>query len=138
MIKMVKKEVILLWLTRILPLQLSLIIGGVVVIGPYSAMMQDFGTFLATASWQGFLRPVDMRVEIEKLGSDLMIYGQLFHLTLNLMMVYYCMNFFIAFLNEAHNKALVCARKLIFSNFLLRLVYENEWIGLTTLHTYGH
>ena len=111
---MVKKEVIWLWLTRILPLQLSLIIGGVVVIGPYSAMMQDFGTFLATASWQGFLRPVDMRVEIEKLGSDLMIYGQLFHLTLNLMMVYYCMNFFIAFLNEAHNKALVCYQKINF------------------------
>ena len=107
MIKMVKQEVILLWLTRILPIQLSLIIGGVVVIGPYSAMMQDFGTFLSTATWQGFLRPVDMRVEIEKLGSDLIVYGQLFHLTLNLMMVYYCMNFFIAFLNEAHNRALV-------------------------------
>ena len=75
--------------------------------GPYSELMSNFGTFLTTAVWQGFLRPVDMRREIDKLGEDLQTYAKLFHLTLNLIMVYYCMNFFIAFLNEAHLRAQV-------------------------------
>lgn len=107
LIKLAKNGVITLWMTRIFPLQLSMVIGGTVVMGPYSELMSSFPKFLATTLWQGFLRPVDMRIEVGKLGADLIVYGQLFHLTLNLAMVYYCMNFVIAFLNEAHSRALV-------------------------------
>ena len=34
-------------------------------------MMSNFWSFFATTLWQGFLRPIDMRIEVEKLDSGL-------------------------------------------------------------------
>ena len=103
-------------------------------------MMKDITSFLPVVLWQGFLRPIDLRIEIETFNEDLQVqgssqylkfrpeeqglnsvkltvttyfgarnslkvYGKLFHLTLNLLMVYFCMNFIISFITEAHGTA---------------------------------
>ena len=81
----------------------------------FSNMMKSFWSFFMVVLWQGYLRPVDMRQEIDKMNGNLQVYGKLFHLLLNLMMVYFCMNLFISFINEAHAVALVS--KLVI-NFL--------------------
>ena len=70
-------------------------------------MMTDFGRFFQMLLWQSYLRPVDLRNEMDKMNSDLQLYGKFFNLILNLMMVFFCMNFFISFINDAHAIALV-------------------------------
>ena len=38
-------------------------------------MMKDIVSFLPVVLWQGFLRPVDLRIEIETFNEDLQVLG---------------------------------------------------------------
>ena len=121
LMRMAKSPVVNLFFFVIFPLQINLTICGVIVFGHYryecqgyyciiilfSKMMADFLNFFQIVLWQAYLRPVDLRIEIDQMNPSLQIYGQMFCLMLNLMMVFFCMNFFISFINDAHAIALV-------------------------------
>ena len=109
LIRMVKSPMVNLFVLIILPIQIGMAIGGVIVFGDGSYMMRRFFDFFVVVLWQGYLRPVDLREEIDKMNPDLQVWGKLFHLTLNLMMVFFAMNFLISFINDAHLLALVSA-----------------------------
>ena len=38
-------------------------------------MMKDITSFLPVVLWQGFLRPIDLRIEIETFNEDLQVQG---------------------------------------------------------------
>ena len=113
LMRMVKSPMINLFVLIILPIQIGMAIGGVIVFGDGSYMMKRFTDFFVVVLWQGYLRPVDLREEIDKMNPDLQVWGQLFHLTLNLMMVFFAMNFLISFINDAHLLALVSTTEIV-------------------------
>ena len=41
----------------------------------FSVMMKDITSFLPVVLWQGFLRPIDLRIEIETFNEDLQVQG---------------------------------------------------------------
>ena len=43
-------------------------------------MMKDITSFLPVVLWQGFLRPIDLRIEIETFNEDLQVQGSTYSL----------------------------------------------------------
>ena len=43
--------------------------------------MKDITSFLPVVLWQGFLRPIDLRIEIETFNEDLQVQGSTHNLT---------------------------------------------------------
>ena len=43
-------------------------------------MMTDITSFLPVVLWQGFLRPIDLRIEIETFNEDLQVQGSTYSL----------------------------------------------------------
>ena len=111
----------------IIPLQIAISIGGVLLFSANSEMLRDFFSFFKVVLWQGylslvfksnlgryrprinlkpFLRPVDFRQEVENLGdAQLEEYGKLFNLTINLTMAFFFLNLFIVIIMEARSAA---------------------------------
>ena len=57
----------------------------------------------------GFLRPVDLRDEIDKLNAEdsVIRYGEAFNVIVNIIMSVYFLNFFIVFITVARDDAVV-------------------------------
>ena len=60
----------------------------------------------------GFLRPVDLRDEIDKLNVEdsVIHYGEAFNVIVNIIMSVYFLNFFIVFITVARDDAVVSIR----------------------------
>ena len=122
--------------------------------------MSNFWSFFGTTLWQGFLRPIDMRIEVEKLDSGLqarvVICQKCFsksnsRMTNSSKSVWAMVSpdaepdnglLLYEFYNRFHNGSpWTSSGKLnLFSRnvYTFRLVWGSEWIGSTISRTYGH
>ena len=95
-------------ITLVIPLQIGITVGGVILFSANSEMLRDFFSFFKVVLWQGYLRPIDLREEVDNFGDvQLEEYGKLFNLTINLTMAFFFLNIFIVIIIEARGAATV-------------------------------
>ena len=74
----------------------------------FSEMFKSFGRVYQVILWQGYLRPVDMRQQIEKLPDHSKRFANVFQLALNLVTMVLILNFIIAIISDTNTQIRVC------------------------------
>ena len=67
-------------------------------------MFKNFGQVYNVILWQGYLRPADMRMQIEKLPDSSKRIAHIYQLTLNFITMVIILNFIISIICDANEQ----------------------------------
>ncbi|CAG5094716.1 Oidioi.mRNA.OKI2018_I69.XSR.g13805.t1.cds [Oikopleura dioica] len=110
------------FLGLLLPVQLGLASIVYLIFQSYSVMYNGFSHTFLLIIWQGYLRPSDMREEIETLPGDLQMLAKLIYLFLNFSMLFLVINIIITIICDENTR-------------VRKIEHQFDWLPFTSYWT---